>query len=189
MSNKSPHPGGRPEKPYDPEIASLICYHLSNGWSLKRIQNTIKEVPSFYCIYKWLEEVPEFSEKYAKARKYQADTYLDDLIEIGRDGTEDYIVSAEGVKVNNWAINRARLLSDNIKFTMARLHPKKYGDRQIVEHEGSQPISLHVEASRKESRLDYEQRKRLELERKAIATNNIVKDDQVIDPKLTNGND
>src|SRR5260370_13649321 len=68
--------------------------------------------PAFRRIL-WHED---FLERYARAREAQADKYFQEIIEIADAATPE-------------TVNVARLRDDSRKFTVARLAPKKYGDR------------------------------------------------------------
>jgi hypothetical protein len=153
-STPTKRPVGRPPLEYDPEIGSLICYELIKGKSLRKICKDNPTVPSIHSIYKWLQEVPEFAEQYQKARLYQADTFLEEILDTARDTSDDITFSKDGTPItNNKAINRARLICDNLKWVMGRLNARKYGDIQRVEHSGmDSSINVHVNSPGSQSR-------------------------------------
>lgn len=157
---------GRPPLEFNPQVAELICLELSNGKSLRQIQREYDQVPSFHSIYKWLASNPTFAEQYRKAREYQADSYLDMIMEVSLDTSEDITFNKEGNPVtNNKAINRARLITDNMKWVMGKLNGK-YSDRQIVEHQGNRPggVTINVDTPPKETREEWERRMRKKIE-------------------------
>jgi hypothetical protein len=59
------------------------------------------------------------------------DWYAEEILEIAWDSSKDTI-PADGKKParcdNEW-VNRSRLKVDTLKFLMAKLHPRKYGDK------------------------------------------------------------
>ena len=66
---------------------------------------------------RWLRSTGyDFRDQYARAREAQADKYFQEIIEIADAATPE-------------TVNVARLRVDSRKFTVARLAPKKYGDR------------------------------------------------------------
>lgn len=111
-------PTGRPPI-YSDEIADEICSRLSQGESLRQILKD-DHMPGHTTVYKWLRENRAFADNHARARADQADTLADEIIEIA-DNATDY--------------NKARLRVDARKWVAAKLKPKKYGDRQIIDVE------------------------------------------------------
>jgi hypothetical protein len=90
---------------------------------------------------RWLAEHQEFRDQYARAREAQADYWAEEIVEIADDGTNDYVdrQNKDGSTyetVNSEHINRSRLRVDTRKWLMARMAPKKYGDRITQEVSG-----------------------------------------------------
>jgi hypothetical protein len=87
-------------------------------------------MPVMSTLMKWLTEPDKiaFSEQYARARDCQADFYADEIIDIADE-------LGEGVDSN--AINIARLRIDSRKWKVARMSPRKYGDKQQIDHTSS----------------------------------------------------
>ena len=80
---------------------------------------------------RWLEAHLEFRDQYARARELQAEHWAEEIIEIADDSRNDFI-EKEGraaLEAESENINRSRLRVDTRKWLMARLAPKKYGDR------------------------------------------------------------
>lgn len=91
-------------------------------------------LPNEETIYRWVINIEDFSKKYRLAREMQQERHLDELIEIADDpppltpmGTTD-----------SGAVQHARLRIDTRKWAMARLSPKKYGEKLDMNH-GVQP--------------------------------------------------
>lgn len=109
-----------------------ICQRITCGESLRRILKG-EGMPSLSVFYDWLDEDSEegrsFTEQYACARVRQADTFADMMNDIAEDGTNDWMASDEGYKVNGEAIQRSKLRIDTLKWQAAKLRPKKYGER------------------------------------------------------------
>lgn len=124
---------GRPSD-FTPEIANLICDRLIDGESLRSIC-IADEMPSASTVCRWLAQFPEFREQYAHAREAQADTLVDEMLDIADDGTNDWMEkkNAEGdvigVEYNGDAVQRSRLRIDARKWMSSKLAPKKYGDK------------------------------------------------------------
>jgi hypothetical protein len=141
---------GRPSS-YSKAVGTTICERLSQGESLRRICAD-KEMPGKSTVMRWLADVPEFRDQYARARELQADYWAEEIIEIADDGTNDYVEKenrdgSTHQAVDSEHINRSRLRVDTRKWLMARLAPKKYGDRVTAEHSGldGTPIRHHVD--------------------------------------------
>lgn len=77
----------------------------------------------------------DFRDQYARACEDRADAMAEDLLDIADDATNDYMEVEDkegnvvGYKVNGEAILRSKLRSDNRKWLMARMKPKKYGEK------------------------------------------------------------
>lgn len=103
-------------------------------------------------IFKELAENAAFAEQYARACEMRADAQLEELLEIADDGRNDWMQRHAGEDVG-WAVNgehiqRSRLRVDARKWAMAKMAPKKYGDRvtnEVVGKDGG-PIEIRAEA-------------------------------------------
>ena len=135
---------GRPST-YDAETALRICAELARGRPLVRIVEDVGvSVPS---VYRWLDAHPEFREAYARAREDQADTLADEIIQISDDASNDSATDEDGNPVTNHEnIQRSKLRVDTRKWVASKLRPKKYGDKQQLEHSGpdGKPLNLTV---------------------------------------------
>lgn len=99
------------------ETADEICERLADGESLRDICKT-DGMPTAQGVRYWVNTYRGFSERYARAREAQADSYFEDMIDI-----------ADNVRVDAESIQKARLQNDTRKFAVAKMLPKKYGDR------------------------------------------------------------
>ncbi|GHE70078.1 hypothetical protein GCM10019059_32350 [Camelimonas fluminis] len=136
----APKPG-RPTE-YSAEVADIICERIADGESLRDICKA-DEMPARSVVFRWLSIHREFSDQYARAREAQADAISDDMLAIADDGQNDWIErNGEGDEDAGWRVNgehiqRSRLRIDARKWMAAKLAPKKYGDRQSVDHTSS----------------------------------------------------
>lgn len=90
---------------------------------------------------RWLHIHSEFRDQYARAREAQAEHWADEIIEISDDGTNDWTErqNKDGSTyeaIDSEHINRSRLRVDTRKWLMARMAPKKYGDKVTQEVTG-----------------------------------------------------
>lgn len=76
-------------------------------------------MPSEGTVRGWVDAVPGFASQYARARDCGIDMHADELLEIADIGSGD--------------VRRDRLRSDNRKWLLSKLFPKKFGDRIEVE--------------------------------------------------------
>lgn len=133
-------PAGRPSS-YSLEIAERLCERIASPMSLGKACEPA-DMPCMASVFKWLREKPEFSEMYAKAVAERAEAHAEELLDIADDGRNDYLETQEdggGVayKYNGEAINRSRLRVDTRKWLLAKLQPRKYGDKIHTEHSGA----------------------------------------------------
>lgn len=138
--NTGAKPVGRPSK-FTQVLADAICDRIAEGESLRAICID-SDMPNRSTVFLWLANSKDFSDQYARAREAQADKYVEEIIEISDDGTNDTYTTEKGEEVNHDVIARSRLRVDARKWVAARLAPKKYGDRimQEVMGEGGGPV-------------------------------------------------
>lgn len=135
---------GRPSA-FSAEIADAICERLIGGESLRTICGD-DAMPAASSVFKWLRQHPDFAEQYARAREAQADALVEDIIEIADDGRSDFRVDGQGnERVDAEHIQRSRLRVDTRKWLMAKLAPKKYGDKIDLNHGGAVATLTHEE--------------------------------------------
>ena len=80
-------------------------------------------MPPFQKLWEWVEAYPAFGDQYARARAMQAHSWCDEIVEAGREATEDS-AAATRVKV------------DALKWAASKVLPKVYGDKIQQEHSG-----------------------------------------------------
>lgn len=132
---------GRPSS-YTPEIGGKICGRLSDGESLRSICRS-DDMPDKSTVFRWLLADAIFRDQYARARDEQADTLAEEILDISDDGSNDWMVRHGkdgedlGWQVNGEHIQRSRLRVDSRKWYAGKVAPKKYGDKQQLEHSGT----------------------------------------------------
>ena len=107
---------GRPTD-YNEELAAKICSRIACGESLRKICQE-DQMPSASSVFLWLTKHPSFSENYAKAQQERSEAMYEEMLDIGDDVMPD---PAE--------VAKARLRVDTRKWALARMNPKKYGDK------------------------------------------------------------
>lgn len=127
---------GRPSE-YTKEIGDNICADLAMGMSLRSVCLK-KESPAISTVFRWLRTYPEFRKQYEDAKQESADAMAEEVLDIADDGTNDFILkeNGEGITVNSEHIQRSRLRVDTRKWLMAKMKPKKYGDKLDMTTDG-----------------------------------------------------
>ena len=103
---------GRPTV-FNRHLANRLCRRISEGESLRAICSN-PTFPSKSTVLRWLSKHDGFWDQYARARVVQADTLMDEAIDLAR--------SAMGyIDVD------LRRKIDTLKWAAAKLNPKVYG--------------------------------------------------------------
>ena len=105
-------------------MGDKICAMVGMGNSLRKTCSPA-DMPSFQTVYTWFRLYPELLEQYMRAKDDSADSDHDKLDEI-----------SEGVLDGTYDPQSARVAADIIKWSAGKKKPKKYGDRQQIEHTG-----------------------------------------------------
>lgn len=128
-------PVGRPSK-YTQKLADLIIERVAGGETLTKICES-DQMPDRRTVYRWTEANEAFRHAYARAREHQLESWADEILDIASDQSRDIQYDAEGrPRSDNTAVNRDRLRIDTKKWLMAKLNPKRYGDKVTQEHTG-----------------------------------------------------
>ena len=115
-------------------IFNTICERIEQGESVNLILKD-SDMPSSRTFWKWLDEDEEKVKKYARAKEFYADKMFEDLVLIADGTSEDVCIDEKGVEqVNHDIIQRDRLRIDARKWALSKLNPKKYGDKQNIDH-------------------------------------------------------
>jgi hypothetical protein len=141
---------GRPST-FTQEIGDLICERLADGESLRAICQG-DDMPNRATVFRWLadEENKTFRDQYTRAREEQAETLLDEIVEIADDSRQDTIPKVGrdgeeyGEQPNSEWIARSRLRVDARKWVVSKLAPKKYGEKIQAEVSGPNGGPLQV---------------------------------------------
>jgi hypothetical protein len=124
---------------YTQDIGDSICERLAEGESLRGICKP-DDMPSMKSVLRWLAKFPEFRIQYLEACEAREAHLFEEMREIADDGSNDWMDRKNGDGsttrvVDHEHINRSKLRVDTIKWQLARMNPKKYGDRQMIEAE------------------------------------------------------
>ena len=108
-----------------------ICEYVANGASLRSwcLVNGFNQ----RTVLNWIEADEGRATHYACAKDDRADLAFEQLDDV----SEQAVTAETAVEVAG-----LRLKSDNIKWKLARMNAKKYGDRQQLDHSGQVDITL-----------------------------------------------
>lgn len=135
---------GRPSA-FSKERAEAICRRLALGESLRSICRD-KKMPADSTVRSWVvDDIGGFAAQYARARDIGLDTLAEEIIEISDTPAigKKTVSKATGEEITEGdMIEHRRLQVDSRKWYLSKLAPKKYGDKQTIEHEGTVTLSL-----------------------------------------------
>lgn len=105
------------------DLMTAICEQIAAGKSL-RSQLADFDITNG-TFFRAVEANAQWAEQYARAREAQADTLADEIVDIADDARSDDDPASRRLRVE------AR------KWVAAKLRPKRWGDRTVVEHDGA----------------------------------------------------
>lgn len=118
---------GRPKAKWKSKAnAERIFEEMRNGKSLREICRD-KNLP-LNKVYEWLNS-EEFRDNYTDAQAARADYFFDEILSIADDCPSD-----------KDEVAKARLRIEARKFAMARMSPKKYGEKVNVDLSGTTEV-------------------------------------------------
>lgn len=127
-------PGGRPTT-YTKELADTICERIALGESMRSISRD-ETMPAMSTIFKWLREHEEFSKQYVRAADERTDAHHEDLLELGDEAVE--LAQVVNEKASSAVVQAVKLKADNLKWSMSKMRPKKYGDKLDMTSNGKE---------------------------------------------------
>lgn len=112
------------------EIFDRICERIAEGESLRAICKT-KDYPAKRTFLRWVANDEKLAAQYGEAQNMRAEHYFDEIIDIADKGSDPA---------------KTRVQVDARKWVLARMNPKKYGDRIVNEHagEGGGPLVVKI---------------------------------------------
>ena len=133
---------GRPlQKPsvYDDEVVAELVLRIAMGRSINKTLDD-PDMPSRYEFWARMNKDQQFQTIIARAREIQQDSRSDEIVDIADAATpEDHHVARLRIWARQW--------------DATKLAPKKYGDRQTVDHTGTITLeSLVLEAHRSKAK-------------------------------------
>ena len=118
-------------EPAPAEKARKVMDLMEQGRSMRKSCEILGYAPSNFI--RWVDAAPDLQEQYARARERLLDLQAEELEEIGERAAQAVLpVEVAGL----------RLLSDNRKWLLSKLAPKKYGDRTTLAGDAENPLAV-----------------------------------------------
>lgn len=130
------------------QVMDEICERLSDGEPLRHICRDA-HMPAWRTLYDWLAEDEEFAARIARARELGEVAIGEQCMEIADDEQHDWVMSKKSAITNEVAVSRAKLRIWTRLQLLAKWNPKKWGDRQQLEHSGTLSLEQLVSTSMK----------------------------------------
>lgn len=113
-----------------------IIEHITKGNSLRSIiDNSDRSViPSMPTFMEWLDQDEVLANHYARALRIREDLIFDEILSIADKQGEDIIETDNGFVTNHNVIQRNKLQVDARKWYLAKMNPKRYGEKSINEN-------------------------------------------------------
>lgn len=121
----------------------IIFDGMYNGKSCRSILDKADRniLPSYRIFLEWISNDTELSKHYIHMRDARADKIFDEILIIS-DKSEKDVTEKDGVKtINHNIIHRNRLQIDARKWVLAKMNPKKYGEKLEVETNNTTKIT------------------------------------------------
>lgn len=143
--------GGRPPEPVPQDIADEVVEWISSGQTLRDYCRQDGK-PARRTIDKWREKDETFRARFARARDDGFDVIAEECMAIADDGENDWMAREgkdgdQGWQLNGEHVQRTKVRIETRLKLLAKWDPKRYGERQTVEHEGKLTLAQLVEAS------------------------------------------
>lgn len=154
MSETDDKSTGRPSIRSD-EVVQKILARMASGDSLRRACFE-DEMPAPSTFLLWVSQDKALSEQYDRVREVRADGMFEEMLDIADDGTNDWMLRGHGDNDPGWVANgeniqRSRLRVDTRKWALARMNPKKFGEKitnEVVGKDGGPIATTTIDAKK-----------------------------------------
>ena len=138
-------PKGRPSI-FSQDLADTICARISLGESMRSVCRD-ENMPPQQTIFRWFRERKDFCEQYERACAERTDSQQEDLLEMGDLAIQH--AEATDPKAVGAVVSAYKLKADNLKWSMSKMKPKKYGDKLDVTSDGEKIVYIPTELMNK----------------------------------------
>lgn len=123
-----------------------ILAKVQKGLGLKTACDGDDWLPNESTFRFWCDSDPDLSARYARAREDRADVIFEEMIDIADNASNDWM-ERQGEKSAGWVLNgdhvqRSKLMIDTRKWMLAKMQPKKYGEKLDLNHGGALQITI-----------------------------------------------
>lgn len=109
------------------DVLTKVAMNEAGGYLKSIIEDMGLDPASFYRL---LLKDDEIRQMYEQAREVQAEIQADEMRQIADDGRNDSYVDDRGrARVDHDVVQRSKLRIDTLKWTMSKLHYKRFGDK------------------------------------------------------------
>lgn len=121
-----------------------MCARLASGESLNTVCKT-DGMPDKSTVFDWLRTNEVFRELYRIAKEECADAWVEEIMDIADDGTNDWMEVHDKDGKSSWKLNgehvqRSRLRVDTRKWAASKMKPKKYGEKLELAGDPANPL-------------------------------------------------
>jgi predicted transcriptional regulator len=128
----------------NPVNAERICALITEGYTLRQIASELGCTSGAIAI--WAGEDEAFAKRYARAMDLRTDRMAEEILDIADDGSNDWVEREQDGRTVTVAdhehIQRSKLRVDARKWLMAKMLPKKYGDRTTIAGDPENPVAV-----------------------------------------------
>lgn len=141
-------PESKSMRDWDVPTAKLFCQLLCEGNSEKQaiesLAGNADSIPglSANTIMRWRAGFSVFGEMISMAKVIRTHTYIEDIIDIADDASDDAIMGAAGPMINGKAIRRAEIMINTRKWIAGKINPRDFGDKTQMEITGKDGADL-----------------------------------------------
>lgn len=132
----------------DAEKAQRIVDEIADtGRSLRSVCAEIEVKPSTFL--RWVSEDEGLAEQYTRAMQVRADTHFSEIVEISDKQEIGTVETAKewGTEIKTAdMVEHRRLRIDARKWVIARMNPRKYGDKLELAGDKDAPLTVVVKA-------------------------------------------
>ena len=127
-------------------VTAAVFERVANGESLRSVCRD-PAMTAIGTVMKWIANDSQLQEQYARARSMGLDAMAEEILEIADDGRNDWMLrhdkDNEGWQFNGEHSQRSKLRIESRKWLLAKMAPKKYGDRvELVDSRSNDPHDL-----------------------------------------------
>ena len=129
-------------------LRDAVLERVALGHSLRTICDT-KGMPDYKTVMRWVDADPDYCQRYARAKQQGLEAMAEDILHIANTPQMGVIrtVKADGGIEEKTVdmIEHRRLQVDARKWILAKLAPKKYGEKLALAGDQESPLQVVVQ--------------------------------------------